>query len=139
MESLRDKTLSGLFWNLLERVGLRIVQFLPTIILARLLTPAEFGLIGMLSLFVALAQTFLDSGFGMALIQKKDATYVDECSIFYFNILVGTLSVILLYFAAPLIAEFFNQPILTGLMRWLSLDILIGAFGLIQILSLIHI
>lgn len=133
MENLRDKTLSGLFWNLSEWVGIRVIQFLPTIILARLLTPEQFGLIGMLILFVAVTQTFLDSGFGLALIRKKDATYTDECSIFYFNILIGALSVLILFFAAPLIADFYNQPILTGLTRWLSLDILITAFSLIQI------
>ena len=133
MENLRGRTISGLFWNLLERVGIRIVQFLPTIILARLLSPEQFGLIGMLTLFVALAQTFLDSGFGVALIQKKDATYTDECSIFYFNILLGGFSVLILFFAAPLIANFYRQPILAGLLRWLSLDILIESFSLIQI------
>jgi len=132
MENLRERTLSGLFWNLLERVGLRIVQFLPTILLARLLTPTQFGLIGMLSIFIALAQTFLDSGFGLALIQKKEADFTDECSIFYFNIFVGGLAVLLLYFLAPLIAAFYNQPLLTGLMRWLSLSILIQSFSLIQ-------
>jgi len=85
-----------------------------------------------------LTQIFLDSGFGVALIQKKNATFEDECSIFYFNILVGGLAVIALFFAAPLIAEFYNQSILTGLMRWLSIDLLITAFGLIQTTQLIR-
>ncbi|MFZ5878384.1 MAG: lipopolysaccharide biosynthesis protein [Chloroflexota bacterium] len=133
MDNLKEKTLTGLFWNLAERVGVRIVQFIPTIILARLLSPEEFGLVGMLALFVSITQIFLDSGFGVALIQKKDATYTDECSIFYFNILVGGLAVLVLFFLAPLVAGFYNQPILTPLMRWLSMDLLITAFGLIQV------
>ncbi|MEJ5199801.1 MAG: lipopolysaccharide biosynthesis protein, partial [Anaerolineae bacterium] len=131
-DNLRQRTLAGLFWSLVERVGLRVVQFLPTILLARLLAPEQFGLVGMLALFIALAQVFLDSGFGAALIQKRDATYTDECSIFYFNILVGGVVALALFFAAPLIAAFYNQPLLIPLTRWLSLDILLKAFGLIQ-------
>ena len=132
MDNLRERTLSGLFWNLAERLGIRIIQFVPALLLARLLSPEQFGLVGMLSIFVILTQLFLDSGFGTALIQKKDATYLDECSIFYFNIFVGGLSVLALFFIAPLVANFYNQPILTGLLRWLAIDILITAFGLIQ-------
>jgi teichuronic acid exporter len=132
MDDLKNKTLRGLFWSMLEKVGTQVVQFIITIFLARLLIPAEFGLIGMLSLFLAVAQTFLDSGFGAALIQKKDATRIDECSIFYFNIFVGCLFVLALYFSAPLIADFYNQPSLTSLTRFMSLNILINAFSIIQ-------
>ena len=132
MQDLKSKTLAGLFWSLSEKVGIQFVQFIVVIFLARLLSPEQFGLIGMLSLFIALAQTFLDSGFGAALIQKTNATHLDECSIFYFNIFVGVLLSLVLFFAAPLIAAFYNQPSLTGLTRFLSLNILINAFGLIQ-------
>lgn len=132
MDDLKKRTITGLFWNLTERVGSRVIAFLPTLILARLLTPEQFGLVAMLSLFVAVAQTLLDSGFGVALIQKRDATYTDECSIFYFNILVGGVVVLILFWVAPFIAGFYNQPILTPLTRWLSLGILIQSFGLIQ-------
>ncbi|MCX6032764.1 MAG: lipopolysaccharide biosynthesis protein [Chloroflexi bacterium] len=132
MDDLRDRTLVGLSWNLLEQVGNQVISFVPTIVLARLLAPEQFGLIGMLSLFIAVANAFLDSGFGVALIQKRDATHLDECSIFYFNILVGGISVLVLFFSAPLIAAFFQQPILVGLTRWMSLDILINSFELIQ-------
>jgi O-antigen/teichoic acid export membrane protein len=132
MEDLKGKTLAGLRWNLSERAGVQVVQFLPTVVLARLVAPEEFGLIGMLSLFIALANAFTDSGFGAALIRKKDASYVDECSIFYFNILVGSVVVLILCFAAPLIAGFYDQPMLTALTRLLSLEILIRSFGLIQ-------
>jgi teichuronic acid exporter len=132
MENLLSKTLSGFFWNLSERVGIQVIQFIPTIILARLLAPEQFGLIGMLSLFIALANTFLDSGFSNALIQKKDADYVDECSMFYFNLFIGALLTLALFLAAPLIANFYRQPSLTGLTRALSFGILIEAFDLVQ-------
>lgn len=138
MDNLKEKTLTGLFWNLAERVGVRIVQFIPTIILARLLSPEEFGLVGMLIVFILLAQAFLDGGFGTALIQKKDSDFTDECSIFYFNLLIGGLLVFGLYFAAPLIAAFYAQPLLTPLTRWLSLDILLKSSSLLQTTLLIR-
>ena len=136
MDNLKDKTVTGLFWNLVERVGLRVIQFTPIVILARLLSPEEFGLIGMLAIFIALARTFLDSGFGLALIQKSEITYVDECSMFFFNISVGIIAVILFFVAAPWIAAFYAQPSLTPLTRWLSLDVLIESFALVQIARL---
>ena len=132
MDNLKGRTLSGLFWNLLGKVGNQVISFIPTLFLARLLAPEQFGLIGMLAIFIAVANTLLDSGFGTALIQKKDATYIDECSMFYFNLLVGGLLTLALFLAAPLIADFYNQPILTGLTRVLSFGILIKAFDLIQ-------
>jgi len=91
--SLRSKTLHGLFWSFFERVGQQGIQFIISIILARLLMPEQFGLIGMLAIFIAIAQMFISSGFSSALIQKKDATHVDECSILYINILVVNESI----------------------------------------------
>lgn len=131
--SLKSKTLHGLFWSFFERVGQQGIQFIISIILARLLLPEQFGLIAMLTIFMAIAQSFINSGFGQALIQKKNATHVDECSIFYFNILVGCLAAGLLCLAAPWIAAFYNQPILTPLTRVLSLNLIINSFGLVQI------
>ncbi|MBN2466022.1 MOP flippase family protein [candidate division WOR-3 bacterium] len=131
-EHLKAKTLHGLFWSFLERIGQQGIQFAISIILARLLMPAQFGLIAMLNLFMALAQTFLDSGFGSALIQKQDVTRVDESSIFYFNIGVGAVAAGLLCLAAPWIAAFYKTPILTPLTRVLSLNLVINSFGLVQ-------
>jgi O-antigen/teichoic acid export membrane protein len=131
-DSLKSKTLHALFWSFFESAGVQAVRFVIGIILARLLFPEQFGLIGMLMIFMAVAQTFLDSGFGAALIQKKDATQIDICSIFYFNILVGILIAGILSLVAPWIASFYNQPILTNLTRAMSLVIVINSFGLIQ-------
>ncbi len=131
-DSLRSKTLHALSWSFLESVGLQGVRFVIGIVLARLLFPEQFGLIGMLTIFMAVAQSFLDSGFGAALIQKREATQTDTCSIFYFNIVVGLAAAGLLCLVAPWIAAFYNQPILTPLTRALSLTIVINSFGLIQ-------
>jgi len=88
MEDLKSKAFYGLFWSYFERVGEQGIQFIISIILARLLIPEQFGLIGMLAIFMAVDRSFISSGLGSALIQRKDATHVDECSIFNFNILV---------------------------------------------------
>jgi len=89
-EDLKSKTLNALFWSFFERIGQQGIQFIISIILAHLLLPEEFGLIAMLTIFITVAESFINSGFGQTLIQKQDATHIDECSIFYFNIvLVG--------------------------------------------------
>ncbi len=103
-ESLRSKTIRALFWSFLESMGLQGVRFVIGIVLARLLLPEQFGLIGMLMIFMAVAQSFLDSGFGAALIQKREATPVDINSIFYFNIVVGLAAAGLLCAVAPWVA-----------------------------------
>lgn len=131
-DRLRNKTIGALFWSFFERIGQNGIQFVIAIVLARLLAPAEFGLIAMLSIFMAVAQSFIDSGFGSALIQKQGASYVDECSIFYFNILIGIIAAGVLCLSAPWIASFYNAPILVPLTRALSLNLVINAFGLIQ-------
>jgi len=131
-DGLENKTFHALFWSFLERIGQQGTQFIIGIVLARLLLPAQFGLIAMLTIFMAIAQSFIDSGFGQALIQKQDATHIDECSIFYFNILVGFLAAGLLCLAAPWIASFYNQPLLISLTCALSLNMVINAFGLVQ-------
>ncbi len=131
-DNLRHKTITALSWSFLESVGVQGVRFIIGIVLARLLIPEQFGLVGMLMIFMAVAQTFLDSGFGAALIQKKEATQKDICSIFYFNILIGLVVAGLLCLAAPWIASFYRQPVLTPLTRVMSLVIIINSFGLIQ-------
>lgn len=130
--SLKSKTFRALSWSFLESAGLQGVRFVIGLVLARLLFPEEFGLIGMLMIFIAVSQSFLDGGFGTALIQKREPTPTDVCSIFYFNLVVGAGVTGLLCLAAPWIAAFYEQPILAPLTRALSLLISINAFGLIQ-------
>lgn len=131
--NLKNKTVHALFWSFLERFGQQGIKFIISIILARLLLPQEFGLIAMLTIFMAIADSFINSGFGQALIQKQDATHIDECSIFYFNVLLGFLAAGLLCLAAPWIADFYNQPLLGPLTCAMSLNLIINALGLIQI------
>jgi teichuronic acid exporter len=132
VDSLRVKTLRGLSWSFLESMGVRGVQFVIGIMLARLLSPTDFGLIGMVLIFTELAQSLMDSGFQAALIQKQEATRADTSSIFYFNIVIGLAAASLLCIVAPWIAAFYDQPILTPVTRALSLVIIINSFGLIQ-------
>ncbi len=132
MDNLQQKTVRAISWSFFETVAQRGVQFVVGIVLARLLFPEQFGLIGMLAIFMAVAQSFLDSGFGAALIQKRDATQTDVCSIFYFNIMIGLAAAGLVCLVAPWIAVFYKEPVLTPLMRVLSLTIVINSFGLIQ-------
>jgi len=87
-DGLKSKTLHGQFRDLLECIGQQGIQFIIAIILARLLMPEQFGLIVMLTIFIAIAQSFIDSGFGQALIQKKEVTHVDSCLTFYSNITI---------------------------------------------------
>jgi len=131
--SFKAKTIRGLLWSSLEQGGRQGIHVVITIILARLLLPEQFGLIGMLAIFLGVAQSFIDSGFASALIQREKATHVDECSIFYFNILIGILAAGLLCAVAPWIASFYEQPRLTSLTRVLSLKLIISAFGVVQI------
>jgi len=131
-KSLKLQTLHALFWSILERIGQQAIRLFISIILARLLLPEQFGLIAMLMVFMEIAQFFIDSGFGAALIQKQNLTYTDECSIFYFNILVSFLATALLCLVAPRIANFYNQPMLVPLTRTLSLNLIINAFALVH-------
>lgn len=131
-KSLKHEAMHGLFWSFFERIGRQGIQFIIGIILARLLLPDQFGLIAMLSIFIAVAQTFVDSGFSSALIQKQDASHLDECSIFYFNILVGFMGAGVMFISAPWIATFYQIPLLTPLARVLSLNLIINAFGVVQ-------
>jgi teichuronic acid exporter len=137
-DGLKSKTLRGLVWSFLERLGQQGIQFVITIILARLLLPEEFGLIAMLTIFIAVGTTLVESGFAHALLQKRDTTHADECSIFYFNIVLGMAMACILCLAAPWIAVFYERPILVPLTRLLSLNLVIGAFGIVQFASLVR-
>jgi teichuronic acid exporter len=132
LDSLKSRTIHALAWSFLESVGLQGVRFVIGIVLARVLLPEQFGLIAMLSVFMGVGQTLLDSGFGAALIQKRETTQTDMCSIFYFNIAVGLAVAGLLCLSAPWVAAFYNQPVLTPLTRAMSLTIVFNSFGMVQ-------
>ncbi|MGZ4960928.1 MAG: lipopolysaccharide biosynthesis protein [Limisphaerales bacterium] len=130
--SLKHKTLNALSWSLVQEIAGRGLQLGVGILLARLLGPKEFGLLAMLTIFIAVAQALVESGFASALIQRKEPTEADECSVFYFNLLIAGLLVGLLYLVAPWIAQFYKQPQLTALMRALSCILLINSGCVVQ-------
>lgn len=132
-ESLKSKTVRGVFWSGIERYSVKFIHFLVTIVLARILTPDDFGLIGMLTVFMLLAQSLIDSGFTQALIRKQNRTEDDKNTIFFFNIFASILVYLLLYLIAPCAASFFHQPKLVDLMRILCLMVIIDSFSIVPI------
>ncbi|MEA1886215.1 MAG: lipopolysaccharide biosynthesis protein [Bacteroidota bacterium] len=124
--------LKGMIWSATGRIAGQAGQFVISIVLARLLMPEDFGLIGMLSIFIAISQGFVDSGMGSGLIQKKDRTEVDFSTVFIFNLVVSSTFYLLLFASAPLIAQFYDKPQLINLTRVLSLNIVINALALVQ-------
>ena len=104
-DSLKSKTVSGVLWSAIERFSLQGVQFIINILMARLLLPSDYGMIGMLAVFLQISQTFIDSGFSDALVQKKDGAEADLSTVFYFNIIISVLLYILLFIGAPYIAQ----------------------------------
>lgn len=131
-ESLKNKTVKGVVWSTLERFSVAGVNFIFGLVLARLLMPSDYGAIAMLAIFMAIAQTFIDSGFSNALIRKPDRTETDNATAFYFNIGVGVVAYALLYFVAPYIAQFYDTPILTPLTRIMGLNLLLNSLCVVQ-------
>lgn len=131
MTDLASKTKKGLQWSALERFLTQGIQLAITLYLARLLGPTAFGLVGMLAVFIAIANVFVDSGFTSALIRKTDRTESDLVTAFYYNIAMAGLCYFALYISAPLVADFYQQAELQTLLRILGLAVLINAFTLI--------
>lgn len=132
MGNLKEQTLSGVKWSAIGRFSTQGISFIIGLMLARMLSPTDYGLVGMLGIFFAIAQTFIDSGFGSALIRKKDCTDEDYSTAFYFNIAVGIACFLILYLFAPLIASFFDTPILKDIVRVLSINLFINSLTIVQ-------
>ena len=130
--SLRQKTVKGVIWSTLERFSVQGIQFVVMIIMARMLTPNDYGLVGMLAVFIAVSQSLVDSGFSQALIRKQNRTETDNSTVFYFNIIVGFIFYGLLFASAPFIAEFYNEPQLTAITRVIGLSVLFNSFVVVQ-------
>ena len=132
MGSLKQKAFSGILWKFIEQACNSVLGFIISIILARLLMPSDYGIIGMLTIFIALSTTIIDSGFGSALIQKKDRTEQDLNTVFIFNIFISLICYMILFFCAPFIAAFYKTPILVKILRVLGLNLIINSFNSIQ-------
>lgn len=131
-ESLKRTTFKGVLWSSVERFSVQGVQFLVMLIIARVLDPKDFGLVGMLAIFLAVAQSLIDSGFTQALIRKQHRSEVDNSTVFYFNIVISLILYLILFSIAPWVADFYNEPQLTDLMRVLCLIIIINSFAVVQ-------
>lgn len=131
-ESLKKKTVKGSIWSLADNVLNTGVSFLVSLVLARILTPHEYGLIGIITIFIAVFNSIVDSGFSSALIRKKEAREIDYNTIFLFNLALSILLFVFLYIGAPYIGSFFNEPQLVALSRVMGLIVIINAFALIQ-------
>ncbi|MBR3519391.1 MAG: lipopolysaccharide biosynthesis protein [Paludibacteraceae bacterium] len=131
-KGLKSSAVSGAIWTAVEKMVCQVVQFTIGIILSRLLSPSDYGVVAMLAIFIAIAQTFADSGLSNALIQKKDRTDVDYSTIFIFNAIVSVSFYAILYVASPYIAKFYGMPILEDVTRVVALSIIISGFTTVQ-------
>lgn len=128
----RGTVVRSLIWKFLERGGIQGVQFVLSIILARLVSPSDYGVIALILVFIQIANVFIQSGFNTALIQKKDADELDFSSIFYLSLFVAFVCYLVLFFTAPLVAIFYKQPILVSLIRVLAFTLFFGAINSVQ-------
>ena len=119
-------------WTSVQRFAGMGISFISGIILARLLTPEDYGAIGMLTIFMLVAQSFLDSGFGAALIQKKRPTQEDYSTVFWFNLFMSIALYLILFVSAPFIADFYHMPILCDVLRVQALVLIISAVTIVQ-------
>lgn len=131
-ETVKGKVISGLIWKFAERISAQIVTFVVSIILARLLEPSYYGIIAIVNVFIALANVFAISGLGNSLIQKKDADNTDFSTVFYFNILMGIVLYIIVFFSAPVIAGFYRMPILSPVLRVMGIRMIVASINNVQ-------
>lgn len=132
MDSMKQKVAKGLAWTYAERVLAQLISLVVTVILARLIKPDEYGIVAIVTVFIALADTFAINGLGNALIQKKDADHLDFSSVFFFNLFFSAVLYAALYFAAEPIADFYDDRLLVPALRVMSLRIPIAAVNSVQ-------
>lgn len=134
--SLKRKAISSVAWTSAQQFGLQTVGFIVSIVLARLLLPADFGIIGIITIFIAVGNNMVDSGLSQSLIRTEDPDETDYSTVFFFN-LGGSIAIyLLIFFASPLIARFYDQQILTNIIRVYCLSFIITAFSAVQLTRL---
>ena len=131
-KSIQTRALSGVLWSSIQKFSSIAITFLANVVLARLLTPSDFGCIGMLMIFISLSNTFIDGGFGSALIQKKDPSPTDYSTIFYWNIFLSFILYGVLCLSAPYISAFYNIPLLENVLKVQGIILVVNALGIIQ-------
>lgn len=130
--SLKAIALNGVFWTSVEKFGSQLISLVLGILIARILTPSDYGIIGMTSIFIAIGTTLIDSGFGSALIQNQERKEEDYSTCFYFNIAIGVIIYTILYLLAPYIANFYAIPLLTSVIRILGLTFILNSLTISQ-------
>ena len=131
-ESLKQKATKGLIWSGIERLSGQIVSFVLALILARLVTPADYGVLAIVMVFVTVSGVMVDAGFANALIRKIDCTDIDRSTVLYFNIAVSIVIYAILYLSSPLIANLYDKPELVSLVRCASIIVVINSLGIVQ-------
>lgn len=131
-DSVKKQLTHGVMWNFVEKILMEGAQFVIGIILARLLLPSDFGLIGMLAVFISISNVFIEGGFAKALIQKKDCSDIDYSTAFVSNIVMSVVIYLILFVSSPWIADFYHEPVLTDLTRLLALNFVLGSFNIVQ-------
>ncbi len=132
-KTVKSRVISSLFWKVLERGGVQGVQFVVQILLARMLTSDDYGVITLITIFINIANVLVQGGFSSALIRKKDTDEKDYSSIFYLCMVLSVILYAFLFFSAPLVAIFYDKPILTNILRVLAITLFFGAYNAIQI------
>lgn len=133
---LRQKTIFSMIWSSIGKFGTLGMSFISNLVLARILMPSDFGYIGMLHIFIAISQVFINGGFGSALIQKKNVSHIDYSTVFYYNLLLSLIFYVLLYLAAPYIADFYKMHLLKDILRVQSIILIVNSFSLVQSIQL---
>ena len=129
---IKNRAISSFSWSILIQLSHQIIGFAVSIILARILFPKDFGVIGMIAIFITLGRMLLDGGLASSLIRNKNVTQADYSTVFLTNVIVAFFIYIVLFATAPFIAVFFNEPILTKLLRIYGVVILVGSFSIVQ-------
>lgn len=131
-DSVRSKLIHGVAWNFTEKILVKVASFAIGIILARLLSPSDYGLMGMLAIFMSISSVFIEGGLAKALIQRQGCQDIDYSTAFVTNVFLSLVIYAVLFLTAPLIADFYDEPILIPLTRVLALTIVLGSFNIVQ-------
>ena len=131
-EELKRQTKRGVLWSAVQRFSMQGLQFLMTLVMARFLTPEDYGIVGMLGVFIAISSVFVDSGFSSALTRKQNPTIEDTSTIFLFNIGIGCMAYVIVFMIAPWVARFYEMPPITTILRVMGIMIVINSFSSVQ-------
>lgn len=132
MTSNREKAIHGISWSFIDNIGNKVLQFFVGIVMARLLTPHDYGVLGMVTVFVSFSHIFIDSGFSQSLVIRKNCKREEYSTVFFFNFAMGLMIYGIFYATSPLIADFFKVPELSSLIRVFSLTVVISSTSLVQ-------